>query len=122
MDQHLYTVEEVAEKLKLNVRTVRLYLREGKRKGARIGKQYRITQGDLDAFAGAAPAVPPRDAVNVHRTVEVSAIVTITAIDRERVMRLSNMLVAAANGNRGGTEGPLRVETIYDESRAALKV
>jgi excisionase family DNA binding protein len=122
MDQDLYTVEEVAQRLKLNVRTVRQYLRRGQLQGTRIGKQYRVTRAELELFAGPALAQAAREAVNRHRSVEASSIVAITAIDREKVIRLSNALVAAANSNRAHGEPPLRVETIYDEERAVLKV
>lgn len=118
----LYTVEEVAQRLRLNVRTVRQYLRDGQLKGTRIGKQYRVARTDLEAFAGPALALSDREAVRRHRTVEVSSIVAITAIDRDSVIRITNTLVAAANSNRQSNEPPLRVETIYDEERAALKV
>jgi excisionase family DNA binding protein len=32
------------------LRTVRNYVRDGRLKGVQIGKQYRITRGDLEAF------------------------------------------------------------------------
>jgi excisionase family DNA binding protein len=122
MNQGLYTVEEVAQRLKLHVRTVRQYLRSGRLKGTRIGKQYRVTRTDLETLAGPALVGSERAATNLHRSVEASSIVSITAIDTEKVMRLTNMLVAAANSNREGNEPLLRVETIYDEERALLKV
>jgi excisionase family DNA binding protein len=122
MNQDLYTVEEVAQRLKLQVTTVRQYLRSGRLKGTRIGKQYRVTQADLEAFAGPVMAQSGRAAANLHRSMEASTIVSIAAIDREKVIRLTNTLMAAANSNRESNEPPLRVETIYDEERALLKV
>jgi len=122
MDPTLHTVEEVARRLKLHVRTVRQYLRSGRLKGTRIGKQYRITQADLEAFGGPALANAAGKPVHRHRSVEVSAVVSITALDKSAAMRITNGLVAAANSPRDGDEPPLRVETIYDEQRAELKV
>ena len=122
MLEDIYTVEEVAQRLKLHVRTVRQYLRTGRLKGTRIGKSYRVARADLEAFTGFALTAPAQDAPLRHRTTEVSAVVSITAIDREKVMRVSNALVAVANSNRESNEPPLRVETIYDEVRATLKV
>lgn len=118
----LFSVNQVAEQLGVQARTVRRYLREGLLKGTRIGKQYRITKADLEAFAGPALTQPERAAVKRHRSIEVSGIVAITAIDRERASRMTNSLVAAANSRREDKEPPLRVETIYDEMRATLKV
>src|ERR1700735_1598499 len=48
----LMSVEQGAEVLKLHVRTVRSYVRDGRLKATRIGKQYRIALSDLEAFAG----------------------------------------------------------------------
>ena len=52
MNQQLYSVEQVAESLGLHVRTVRNYVRDGRLKAVRIGKQYRIARADLDALTG----------------------------------------------------------------------
>ena len=59
--------------------------------------------------------------VRRNRHVEVSSIVEIDAIDPEAANRIGNGLLGAANG-RGQQEQPLRVETIYNEARAHLKV
>jgi len=61
----------------LHVRTVRNYVREGRLKAVRIGKQYRIAREDLDAFTGT------ESKVRRTRHVEVSSIVEIDAISRE---------------------------------------
>ncbi|GAB1818431.1 helix-turn-helix domain-containing protein [Herbidospora sp. RD11066] len=111
-----YSVEQVANLLGLHVKTVRNYVRDGKLKAVRIGKQYRITRDDLEAFTGQ-PVVP--ETVRRQRGVEVSAVVQIDAISRDRTDRLSNALIAVANS---GGEQQLRVETIYDEVRATLKI
>jgi excisionase family DNA binding protein len=115
----LYSVERVAERLGLHVRTVRAYLRSGRLKGVRIGKQYRIRQEDLDALTGG----PSRslEPVRRHRHVDVSTIVQIDAISPESVSRITNMLMAAAKAPRD-EDHPLRVDTSYDDERARLKV
>ena len=56
--QDLYSVEQVAAQLGLHVRTVRNYVRDGRLKGVRIGKQYRIAREDLEALTGHRPAAP----------------------------------------------------------------
>ena len=58
MSQELYSVEQVAERLGLHVKTVRSYVREGRLKAVRIGKQYRIAREDLEAMTGR-PEPPP---------------------------------------------------------------
>ncbi|HEX2286751.1 MAG TPA: helix-turn-helix domain-containing protein, partial [Mycobacterium sp.] len=52
MAEHLYSAEDVAQRLGLHVRTVRGYVRDGRLKAVRIGKQYRIRHADLEAFVG----------------------------------------------------------------------
>lgn len=116
----LYSVEQVARELGLHVRTVRAYLRTGRLKGVRIGKQYRIRREDLDALTGRSSA-PSRDPVRRHRYVDVSSIVQVDAISPESVSRVTNMLMAAAKAPRG-EDHALRVDTSYDDERARLKV
>lgn len=47
---NILTAEEVAAKLKLNIVTVRLYLKKGLIPGKKLGKQWRINEDDFDAF------------------------------------------------------------------------
>ena len=46
----LLTAEEVAERLRVNVNTVRRYIRSGRLPAIRLGKGYRIRSEDLKAF------------------------------------------------------------------------
>jgi excisionase family DNA binding protein len=112
----LFSVEQVAEQLGLHVRTVRNYVRDGKLKAVRIGKQYRISSEDLEAFTGIAAV---DDDAASRRRVEVSSIVQVDAIDRAGADRISTHLHAAVN--QGGL-GRLRVESAYDEDRGSLKL
>lgn len=117
MSKQLYSAEEVAERLGLHVRTVRGYVRDGRLKAVRIGKQYRITHEDLEAFVGSPVTEAPE--VRRQRHVDVSSIVEIDAIGPETAGRISTLLMGASA--RQGDE-PLRVETSYDEERARMKV
>ena len=114
--QQLYSVERVASLLGLHVKTVRNYVRDGRLKAVRVGKQYRITQADLDAFAGQSLPEPARRT----RHVEVSAIVQVDAIAPEAMNRLSTLLISSATGSYEGER--VRVQTVYDEERASLKI
>ncbi|WP_323373637.1 helix-turn-helix domain-containing protein [Plantactinospora alkalitolerans] len=107
-------MEQIAERLGLHVRTVRGYIRAGRLKAVRIGKQYRIAQADLDAFTG-------RPAGTIRPRVEVSAIVEIDDLGALAADRLSTLLVAGAQMPRDTGE-PLRIQTVYDEARARFKV
>jgi excisionase family DNA binding protein len=114
----LLSVEQVAEQLGLHVRTVRAYLRSGRLKGVRIGKQYRIAREDLAQLTGRGGPLEP---VVRHRHVDVSSIVQVDAISPESVDRVTNMLMAAAKAPRQ-EEQSLRIDTAYDDERARLKV
>jgi excisionase family DNA binding protein len=117
----LLRVDQVAERLKLHVRTVRNYVRDGRLKAVRIGKQYRIAREDVEAMMGTRLAPAARDTAGRSRRIEVTSVIQIEAIGAEEAMRLTNHLVAAANGRTERTE-PLQVQTIYDEERGSLKV
>jgi len=121
MDQDFYTITEVAKRLKLHVKTVLIYVRDGRLKAARIGKQYRVTRSDFDAFAAGygAPAEPGE--LRLHRHVDVSSIVEIDAISRAAAERAVTHLQGALKGRSPG-DRPTRLDTIYYEEIARLKL
>jgi excisionase family DNA binding protein len=119
--QQFYSIEQVASHLGLHVRTVRNYVRDGRLKGVRIGKQYRIARGDLDALTGGAPAAKAVASDTASPRAEVSSIVQIEAIDFAAASRVTSALMAAVQG-RSEDDGPLRIDTMHDPERARLKV
>jgi excisionase family DNA binding protein len=121
MFPELYSVEQVAELLGLHVRTVRNYVRDGRLKAVRIGKQYRIAREDLASMTGRPIPEGGREALEKQRSIEVSSIVEVEPIDREAAIRLANGLVGIAK-NRGHEDQALRLETIYDDRRGRLKI
>lgn len=120
MEQELFSVEQVAERLGLNVRTIRAYVRDGRLKAVRIGKQYRIAREDLEAFTGRPLA--PTEEVRRSRYVEVSSVVQIDAVSPETASRVTNGLLGASNTRGAAAGGPVRVDSIYDQHRARLKL
>jgi excisionase family DNA binding protein len=121
MTEELYSVDQVAERLGLHVRTVRNYIRDGRLKAVRIGKQYRIAREHLETLTGHPAAAPGTESEPPRRHVEVSSIVQIEAISFDPASRVTNALVAAAKG-RPEADEPLRIDTIYDQERERLKV
>jgi excisionase family DNA binding protein len=118
--QELYSVDQVAERLGLHVRTVRAYVRDGRLKATRIGKQYRIGRADLEAFTGHPVGPTERETVRRSRHVEVTSIVQIDAISPEAADRMVGTLTASALGR---TEpGSLRVESLYFDELGRLKL
>jgi excisionase family DNA binding protein len=117
-EARLYSLEQVAERLGLQVRTVRSYVRSGRLQAIRIGKQYRVTRESLEDLTGAAPK---REAVPRCRQVEVSSVIQVDPISQDTASRVTNHLVGAAKAPRDDGSA-LRIETIYDEERLQLKV
>jgi excisionase family DNA binding protein len=117
----LYSVEQVAKRLGLHVKTVRNYVREGRLKAVRIGKQYRIASEDLAALTGGSVPATPREDAHRTRHVEVSSVVAVDAISRRDADRVMTLVMAAVNGRREDDD-PMRVQTVYDEERARLRI
>ncbi len=107
----MLSVEQVAERLGLHVRTVRGYIRSGRLPAVRIGKQYRIARSDLDTLTGRPPA--PRTA---H--IEVSTIVQIDGIDRAAADRLATYAQAGIHAARSG----VALQTVHDPERKRMKI
>jgi excisionase family DNA binding protein len=119
MPTQLYTADEVAGLLNLHVKTIRRYVRDGRLKARRIGKEYRIARVDLDAFAGETrPAETP---VARTRHVIASSIVDVDAISPEESHRITTMIMASLNSRKGETDFP-RVDSIYYAEQAKLRV
>ncbi|MER5945935.1 helix-turn-helix domain-containing protein [Streptomyces sp. NPDC001904] len=112
MQRQYYSLDEVADLLGLHVRTVRGYVRDGRLKATQVGRRYRVTRTDLEEFTGTPRTGAPH--------AEASVIVQVDGVGPQEAMRLSNTVVASAGGRRDG--GRLRVESVYDEERAALKI
>jgi excisionase family DNA binding protein len=133
-----YSVEQVAERLGLHVRTVRSYVRDGRLRAVRIGKQYRIAQQDLDALtarpsspapaiaagpaigpaAGTATGITAAYTTDGPATVEVTSVVQVDAVDSHLAERLSTYLIAGGQMSR---DLP-RIQTTYDRDRRRLTI
>lgn len=108
-----YTVEQTALLLGLHVKTVRGYVRDGRLKAVKIGKQYRIAREDLEAFTGL-PLAP----AGAARRAEASVIVEVEGVDRALMDRISTLVLAGLGGEPRG----VRAEFVYDEERGRAKV
>ncbi|ASO21853.1 excisionase family DNA binding protein [Actinoalloteichus hoggarensis] len=118
MSEEMLSVEQVADRLGLHVRTVRGYIRSGRLPAVRIGKQYRVAHADFQALTGAAPdrSGPARAA-----DPEASSIVQIEGLTSGAADRLATLVLASVNHARAPGR-PLRVQTIYEEERARMKI
>jgi excisionase family DNA binding protein len=116
VSQEFYSPEEVAAKLGLHVRTVRRFIRAGKLKATRLGKQYRVAVADLNALAGADPTpVVPRT-----RRVLVSSIVDVDAISRTESDRITTLVTSVFTAARDSANK--RIDTLYYEEQGRLRI
>ncbi len=58
-NEKLLTPTDVANSLQVNERTVTLWLRKGHLRGFKVGKEWRISPDDLQAFLEARENMPP---------------------------------------------------------------
>lgn len=121
MSQELYSIDQVADLLKLHVKTVRNYVRTGRLPAKRIGKQYRITKEDIEALVGRPVAQFEPNAIHSNERVTVTSVVEIDALSREAADRLTTMLMGAIKGRRRDGESA-RLDAMYDDERNQLKV
>jgi excisionase family DNA binding protein len=127
MGDEFYTLEQVAELLELHVRTVRSYVRDGRIKAVRIGKQYRVARADLQVFTGN-KLTQPVAAVQTRRRTDVSSVVQIDAIDPAIASRIANTLIAVSgtaprdDGTGVDAGGAMQVSCRYDETAGSLKI
>ena len=116
MSVAVYSAEQVADILGLHVRTVRGYVRDGRLRAVRMGKQYRITDRDLRVFTG---SVPDEPASSPHAY--VSTVVHIDNVDRLTMDRITAHLTAAAISD-SRHPAQLNVHSTYDESACRLTI
>lgn len=116
MEEHLYTVEQAAEYLKLHTKTVLRLIREERLRATRIGKSYRIARGDLEAFAGVPERAAPRSI-----GARVTGIVEIADLPVEQSSRIATALQAMLMA--GGRDGrPMQLTSAYDREARQLKL
>jgi excisionase family DNA binding protein len=89
-----YSLDEVADRLGLHVRTVRGYVRDGRLGAVRIGKQYRVSAADLRALTGASGRA------GTPRRVEATSVLDVEGIDPEAADRLESLIRGLPKGTR----------------------
>lgn len=115
MSEPLHTVQQVAGRLKLHPKTVLRLIREGRLKGARIGKSYRILDSDLRAFASIAAGGPSSPA-----RARVTCMAEIEDVTMEQSQRIASVLNAPFMAHMPERE-PVHLSTAYDPGTSRLK-
>lgn len=102
MNATFYSIEDLAEILKLHPKTILRFIHEGKIRAQKIGRSWRISQEALKEYSHAELAVPARaaepvDFGSIGARMRVSAVIEIDEQNSEEASRLSNTLMAALN-------------------------
>ncbi len=116
MEEHLTTVEQASEYLKLHPKTVLRLIREERLRATRIGKSYRIRRADLEAFAGV-----PVQAAALPAAVRVTSIVEIGDLGVEQSSRIATALQATLMSRDRG-DPVMQMTTAYDRQARQLKL
>lgn len=116
MSEQLHTVAQAAKRLRLHPKTVLRLIHEGRLKGTRIGKSYRILESDLDAFAGVAAGKRPAP-VKARAT----CVVEVQPLAVESSGRIASLLNAAVMADHARPD-PVHLSTAYDPEARSLKV
>ncbi|HWA63015.1 MAG TPA: helix-turn-helix domain-containing protein [Caulobacteraceae bacterium] len=114
MSEEVYTVESVAEQLRLHPKTVLRFIKEGRLRATKVGKSYRILRSDLDALAGRKPAPAAPD-------VRVTSIVDVTNVSAETARKLAGRLTAVRMGPEAHDD-PMSIDVAHDPARGSVKV
>ncbi len=112
----MYTVHELAEILSLHPKTVQRFIREGKIKATKIGREWRVRKEDLRDFAHAELSAPrpdePRATTRLADRVQVSAVIELDEGHSSEVSRISNSLIAVLN-SKDTRFGEARYDLVY---------
>lgn len=114
MTTEFLTVEAAAHLLQLHPKTVLRFIREGRLRATKVGKQYRVMRSDLNTFAG---SNSPNDGRNARAT----SIVDIPYVDPAFLQRLSAVLLGAPKGKeRSGSS--ISIDIAHDPEHRSVKV
>ena len=115
MSEQLHTVQQAAEQLKLHPKTVLRLIHEGRLRGVKIGKSYRIQDSDLRAFTGASEAAQPS-----RMRARITCVAEIERVTLEEASRIANVLSAALISDQA-RPAPVQMTTAYHPETATLK-
>lgn len=125
MENKFYSVDEIAELIKIHPKTVQRYIREGKLKANKVGKSWRVSGHDLSTFtegssgSAAAPALP--ESAVERGEIKVSAVIDIPVFNTDESVRIANTITAISMTKPSGY-GASSVQTQYLMSEKVIRV
>ena len=111
----MYNVSQLSEILDLHPKTVRRFIRDGKIRATKIGREWRVRKEDLQQYAHGELANKPSEpqpTTPLSSRVQVSAVIEINEGHPEEVSRISNSLIAALN-SKDPSWGRSRYDLLY---------
>ncbi|MEL7657821.1 MAG: helix-turn-helix domain-containing protein [Bacillota bacterium] len=101
MTEKYYTVDGIAELIKIHPKTIQRYIREGKLKANKVGKSWRVSGHDLSVFTeGGSDNVSMPFGVgefNTQKEIKVSMVIDIPVANTDASIRIANTLTAVLN-------------------------
>lgn len=136
MEDKFYNIEQVAEILDVHHKTVRKFIKEGKLRANKLGKQWRISKSDLDLFTNNKDSTADIERSSNDEEIEfennyfkneednvikVSSVINIENINEEEYIRTSNMLLSVMNCNDEKLIGN-RINMKYSKNEKRLRI
>lgn len=130
MEEKFYTIEQVANILEMHHKTIRKFIKDGKLKANKVGKQWRVSQEDLNSFMDVKSENENKGVefrLNTSKNlasipkVNVSTVVDINNISNNEYSRLSNLLLALTNNPALISSGST-INLKYTENENRLRV
>lgn len=120
-----YSVDEIAEMLKIHPKTIQRYIREGKLKASKVGKSWRVSGHDLSIFTEGSSdtftAPPILGETTEQKEIKVSAVIDIPVFNTDESVRIANTLTAISNAKPSGY-GVSSVQTQYLMSEKVIRI
>ncbi|MCC0655968.1 helix-turn-helix domain-containing protein [Clostridioides sp. ES-S-0123-01] len=130
MEEKFYTIDQVANILEMHHKTIRKFIKDGKLKANKVGKQWRVSQEDLNSFMdvksenedkGIEFRLNASENLASIPKVNVSIVVEINNISNNEYSRLSNLLLALTNNPTSISSGST-INLKYAENENRLRV
>jgi excisionase family DNA binding protein len=125
MKEKYYTVDEIAELIKIHPKTIQRYIREGRLKATKVGKSWRVSGHDLSTFtegssaSGDAPLIAGES--SDRGEIKVSTVVDIPAVNTRESVRIANTLTAIST-SKPAEYGATSMQTQYLMSEKVIRV
>lgn len=108
MEDKFYTINQVAEILDMHHKTIRKFISNGKLRASKVGKQWRVSDENLNSFMKNDKDQREGEQIVefstngtfsniIKRKVNVSTVLDIEQVDKEQYMMISNTLIAIMN-------------------------